>query len=76
MRLYERWDNERIVEVVSDSHVDEYEFYLAAKRAYNVEIEPGSIKQMWETSIFNKRKRHEFQKPYAYPVTIGKVKCK
>lgn len=75
MYLYERWAGDRIVEVVADSHVEEFEFFLAAKRVYGVEIEPGTIKQMWETSIHNKRKQHEVKQIYAYPITIGRVKA-
>jgi hypothetical protein len=74
MRLYERWAEDRIVEVVADSHIEEFEFYLAARKAYGVEIEPGTIKQLWETTILNKRERHESKQIYAYPITIGKVK--
>jgi len=74
MRLYETWNSEGIAEVVADSHMDEFEFYLAAKKSYGVEIEPGSIKKMWQTTLLNKRKRHDTQVVFSYPVTIGKVK--
>jgi hypothetical protein len=76
MRLYELWNDGEIKEIIADSHIDEFEFYQIAKRAYNVEIEPGSIKQMWQTTILNKRKRHETQVCYSYPITVGRVKPK
>lgn len=75
MRLYETWTTNGICEIVADSHIDEYEFYRAARSSYNVEIEPGSIKQMWQTTKLNKRNRHDQKVRFSYPITIGKVKA-
>ena len=74
MNLYEYWDKEKIRQVVADCHVDEFEFYMAAKKAFNVEIEPGSIKQKWCQPRLKTRNYHTEKVHGSYPVTIGDVK--
>ena len=74
MYLYEyRTRLGELSEIMTDSHVDEFEFVQMCKKQYSVDIEPGSVKQKWQTSILNKRKFHDQKVAYSYPVTIGKV---
>ena len=70
---YHSTDGE-IREIAVDSHVEEFELFKIAKKVFDVEIEPGSIKQRWQTTILNRRKQHDRQVLYSYPITIGKVK--
>ena len=76
MNIYKRNIGEKVHEIATDGHVNEYDFYQACEKE-GYKIKPGSIKQIWEAkrylngaAIFVKCDR---SRPGASAVTHGVV---
>lgn len=76
MHLYEyRTKDGELSEIVADQHVDAWEFYLAVRKSFGIEVNPGSISHMWEQRFkWSDRKRGLNKLWGSIPVTVGVYK--
>lgn len=75
MHLYEyRTKQGEVSEIVADQHVDAWDFYLAVKRTFGIDIHAGNISYMWEQRFKGTERVRASDKLWgAVPVTVGIV---